>query len=276
MSETVSLVILLLDHTGPAKKSAEGLARNLGLDLLQPVNTGPGAFDLNLLHRQLKLHAKKYDMGLLVTPVGLMLKDLSSPMRPLWIDFCERPDDWGGETFNRKSLLARALGIGQHGALKILDCTAGMARDACLLASLGCHVTMLERSPVLASLIQDALHRLRLSQTTDLARCLHFHQVDANVWLQNKKAEDAVVYIDTMFSDQRSSALPKGNMQFLRKLLPDDDDCENLASLAIGAGYTRVVVKRPLHWQWQSQFMRKQVANHSLRGKSLRYDIFVS
>ena len=42
--------------------------------------------------------------------------------------------------------MARAVKAG--GGVRVLDCTAGLARDAFVLASLGCEVTLVERSRV--------------------------------------------------------------------------------------------------------------------------------
>ena len=41
----------------------------------------------------------------------------------------------------------------------MVDGTAGLGRDAFVLASLGCTVTMVERHPVVAALLEDGLRR---------------------------------------------------------------------------------------------------------------------
>ena len=43
----------------------------------------------------------------------------------------------------------------------MVDATAGLGRDAFVLASLGCTVTMLERHPVVAALLADGLARAK-------------------------------------------------------------------------------------------------------------------
>ncbi len=53
--------------------------------------------------------------------------------------------------------IAKAVGLKAGVALDVIDATAGLGRDAFVLASLGCHVTLVERSPVAAALLEDGL-----------------------------------------------------------------------------------------------------------------------
>ena len=43
----------------------------------------------------------------------------------------------------------------------ILDCTGGFARDAAILASLGNNVTLIERNPLIMSLLVDAREKIK-------------------------------------------------------------------------------------------------------------------
>ena len=45
--------------------------------------------------------------------------------------------------------------------LNILDCTGGFARDAAILASLGNEVTLVERNPLIMSLLVDARKKIK-------------------------------------------------------------------------------------------------------------------
>src|SRR5688572_20080391 len=56
--------------------------------------------------------------------------------------------------------IARAIGL-KPGVKppSVIDATAGLGRDAFVLACLGCEVTLLERSPTVAALLRDALER---------------------------------------------------------------------------------------------------------------------
>ena len=46
--------------------------------------------------------------------------------------------------------------------LSILDCTGGFARDAAILASLGNNITLIERNPLIMSLLVDAKEKIKI------------------------------------------------------------------------------------------------------------------
>lgn len=55
--------------------------------------------------------------------------------------------------------IAKAVGLNKGATPIVLDGTAGLGRDAFVLASLGCKVQMVERHPVVAALLDDGLAR---------------------------------------------------------------------------------------------------------------------
>ncbi len=55
--------------------------------------------------------------------------------------------------------IAKAVGVSGKFAPQVLDLTAGLGGDGFVLASLGCKVCMLERNPVVHSLLADGLSR---------------------------------------------------------------------------------------------------------------------
>src|SRR3954466_8676598 len=57
----------------------------------------------------------------------------------------------------RRQALARAAGFVSGPTPTIIDATAGLGRDAFMLASLGAHVTLIERSPEVHALLQEGL-----------------------------------------------------------------------------------------------------------------------
>ena len=68
----------------------------------------------------------------------------------------------GGKTEHRRQfgggkgqLIAKAVGLNQGVLPEVLDASAGLGRDAFVLASLGCQLTMIERSPVIAELLSS-------------------------------------------------------------------------------------------------------------------------
>ena len=51
----------------------------------------------------------------------------------------------------------RAVGIQPGIRPTLLDATAGLGRDAFVLAELGCTLTLIERQPLIAALLEDGL-----------------------------------------------------------------------------------------------------------------------
>ncbi|MFQ5493972.1 MAG: class I SAM-dependent methyltransferase, partial [Phycisphaerae bacterium] len=89
--------------------------------------------------------------------------------RPILVDFI------GGSTgYRRHARLSRrqpiALAMGRrHGPLQVVDATAGLGRDAFLLACMGLSVHMVERNAVLAALLGDGLRRAQAATDPNLA-----------------------------------------------------------------------------------------------------------
>jgi 16S rRNA (guanine1516-N2)-methyltransferase len=173
----------------------------------------------------------------------------------------------------RHQLLARAVGL-RGDAMPVFDATAGLGRDAFLLACLGCKVTAVERSPVLFALLRDAIERARDSGLPDLATIIARITLlsgDARGMLsdlaQDKRPE--VVYIDPMYPESRKSALAKKEMRICRRLVGDDEDAAGLLAVARSVGRRRVVIKRHRH-------APPLAADPSVtyRGRTVRYDAY--
>ena len=173
----------------------------------------------------------------------------------------------------RRQPLARACGLHRDGPLRVLDATAGLGRDGIVLAGLGCDVTMLERSPVVASLLQDALTRAASDAIFGawLGQRVRFLALDAKDYLSTGQARaHDVVYLDPMYPHRDKRALAKKEMQALRTVAGDDADADQLLQLAIGHAMRRVVVKRP---PWAKP-LAGQSPDHQLTGNRARYDVY--
>lgn len=127
--------------------------------------------------------------------------------------------EFGG---GRGQPLAKAIGL-KHGANpSVVDATAGLGRDAFVLANLGAHVTMIERSPILAALLENGLNRFDIDteQTDNNTLPLRLIHANAIEWLQQQatKADERpeVVYLDPMYPHRTKSALVKKEMRALR------------------------------------------------------------
>ena len=202
---------------------------------------------------------------------GLHLADTFVRQHPLLIDF-------SSGKFNhrlrkvaiKRELIARAVGIKQD--TTVLDCTAGLGRDAFLLASLGCHVTMIERSTVVALLLEDALNRaLRDPDLSDIAMRINLRFLDSRRYLSNMIEVPDTIFLDPMFSDRKKSANSKGEMQILQRFLGRDTSIIELFDSAMNTQCRRVVIKRSLH----DKLKLPREATNILMGSSIRFDIFL-
>ena len=173
--------------------------------------------------------------------------------------------------------IAKAAGMKSGRTPSILDVTAGLAGDAYVLATLGCPVTMLERSPVNAALIVDAIERASLSEEFQhiLEQGFTFLHTDANEYMRDCTKTPDVIYIDPMYPERKKSALVKKDMQILQKLLQNEADAatneKELLENALDCADRRVVVKRPL----QAPTLNERKPSTTVSSKKTRYDIYV-
>lgn len=203
--------------------------------------------------------------------LGLRLIDRFSHQRPLHISFSDAGFSYRlRRSGGKREMIARAIGVSP--SLKVIDCTAGLGRDSFLLASLGCEVTMIERSKVMAFLLEDAIKRAmadeRLADTASRITLVHG---DAIVLLGRQSTTSHVILIDPMFPLKKKSAQVKGGMQFLQRFIGKDEDAAALLRCAMKSGSQRIVLKRPLAALELDGF----TPSFSLRGKSSRFDIFL-
>jgi 16S rRNA (guanine1516-N2)-methyltransferase len=158
----------------------------------------------------------------------------------------------------------------------ILDTTAGLAGDAFVLATLGCPVTLIERSAIIFSLLANALERASLNEKfqTILNQGFQLINSDANDYIIDQLAASAeapdVIYIDPMYPDRKKTALVKKDMQILQRLHGEDDNSSELLDNALKFARKRVVVKRPIH----AETINQKVPNTCIKSKKTRYDIY--
>lgn len=144
----------------------------------------------------------------------------------------------------KKQPLAKAVGLNRWSSLSVVDATAGFATDATVLASLGAQVTLIERCPALACMLEQAIAKAgHHDMTKALAERMQVEFTDSIHWLQNHRCD--VVYLDPMYPHTNKSAQVKKNMQALRALVGPDTDSSELLAAALHCATRRVVVKRP-------------------------------
>lgn len=168
--------------------------------------------------------------------------------------------------------LVRAVGLKPDRPLAVVDATAGLGRDAFLLASLGATVTLIERAPEVHAMLAEGLAALAEAgpeQATIAARMMLVHG-DARALLPDLAGD--IVVVDPMHPARLGTALVKAEMRRLRALVGDDSDSPALIEAALAGNARRVIVKWPLRAPLPTGLPEP---SYSLRGKTVRYEVFV-
>jgi 16S rRNA (guanine1516-N2)-methyltransferase len=196
----------------------------------------------------------------LIVGERLELREANTKTGAVYVDFqklAARPKQ-------AKDLIAKAVGVKGMYRPSVIDATAGLGQDAFVLASYGCSVVMLERSPVIAELLRDGLERAKHLETS---AALKLFGGDAKALLPTLQAD--VVYLDPMYPDLGKTAAKRKEMRLFREVVGDDTDVKELFEIALQTANRRVVVKRPLK--------APQLAKPAFRllGKTVRFDVFL-
>ncbi|MEO4049037.1 class I SAM-dependent methyltransferase [Pseudomonas sp. CAU 1711] len=205
---------------------------------------------------------------------GLQLVELGPQAPgPVRVDFVE------GAVAHRRlygggsgQMIAKAVGVQPGVRPCVLDATAGLGRDAFVLATLGCRMTLIERQPIIAALLEDGLARaVRDAEVAPIAAQMRLLAGNAIELMHNWQGEPPqVIYLDPMFPHRDKSALVKKEMRLFRPLVGDDLDAPALLRAALGLASHRVVVKRPR----KAPVVEGGKPSYALEGKSSRYDIY--
>jgi 16S rRNA (guanine1516-N2)-methyltransferase len=194
---------------------------------------------------------------------------------PVYVDFAAGALGFRARHGGRgKEPLARAVGLKGAVIPTVLDATAGLGRDAFVLATLGCEVRLVERSPIIAALLRDGLRRAADHPATrKMVPLLHLQVGDAIAAMAQSAEADRpdVVYLDPMYPHRGKSALVKKEMRMLRALVGEDPDAPQLLAAALRAARRRVVVKRSR----LAPVLPGPDPSHSLTGSTTRFDIYL-
>jgi len=172
----------------------------------------------------------------------------------------------------RGQALPKAVGMKGGKTPSVVDATAGLGRDAFLLASLGAEVTLIERSPEMHGLVADGLARAR-DTGGDVAPVIERMTLllgDARDLLPGLSPD--VVLVDPMHPARKKSALVKNEMRLIRQIVGPDEDSLELMTVALACARKRVVLKWPLR---ADAMPGLQAPSHQITGKSTRYDVFM-
>lgn len=196
---------------------------------------------------------------------------------PVFVDFVS-----GASAHRRKygggkgQSIAKAVGISSAYKPTVLDATAGLGRDAFVLATLGCDVTLIERHPVVYLLLMSGLQcaqgEVEIADIMARMKLLEGNSIEllAN-WLTLGYEQPDIVYLDPMFPHSTASAEAKKEMKLFRSLVGADVDEDELWAQADSIARCRIVVKRPA----KAPPLAGKAPSYVLAGKANRFDIYV-
>ncbi len=264
-------VMAVTERDLPASKA---LARELGLSWL-PAARSPLDY------------ADEYAALLLVNGAELALQQLppaparghkgrASPPGPVTVDFGSQAMRYR-RMAGHNELLGRAAGVTGRRRPRVLDATAGLGRDSFILADMGCVVTLCEREPVIAALLDWGLRAALANEDAWLAgvaqrMCLL--PGDARSCFDVDRQQIDVIYLDPMFPPRDKRAAVKKEMALFQLLLDSttaQDDAADLLAWALQQDVARVVVKRPPRGEYLADIR----PSHSIAGKAVRFDVHV-
>lgn len=244
-----------------------------------------GTPELEALASRLRLplcdtaQAQAYGHVLCLQEGRLALRENSAhPASPTLVDFADPALAYRRRTSGKAQGIGRAVGLRKLTAPRVLDCSAGLGRDAFILAALGCHLTLLERSPVIHALLEDGLRRARADESEELrgiAARMDLHLADARDWLAEvvggERERPEVVYLDPMFPARGKTAKVKKDIATLQRLLGPDADVDEVLALACQAASRRVVLKRPAGKVGEGA----REPDFRVTGKASRFDVYL-
>ena len=147
------------------------------------------------------------------------------------------------------------------------DLSAGFGQDAYLMHCYGCDVQLVERSPIVAKLLQDGLRRAHCDLPLFIGEAKTFIQH----CIQSKKYFD-VVYFDPIFPEKTKNALANKSARLLRALAGDDSDAAEIFHAAKKIARKRLVIKRP---RYGARIVEHLVADVIYTGESVRFDVYL-
>ena len=202
------------------------------------------------------------------------LQRLQAPrLGPVHVDFASA-DMLHRRKAGHNEPLGRAIGVKDNFCPRVFDATAGLGRDAFVMADLGCFVALSEASRPLNYLLREAVARALISSNIKVVQAANRMQVMTGDSAHHEVEGFDVIYIDPMFPERSKSAAVKKDLATIQALQSDDcdyADAESLLAWAYRQAVDRVVVKRPA----KARPLSAAKPSHSIVGKTVRFDVIV-
>jgi 16S rRNA (guanine1516-N2)-methyltransferase len=193
---------------------------------------------------------------------------------PLFANFVETADTIHRRYLNKRTPLVRAITL-PNKPLKdtiVLDGTGGLGVDAFIVASLGAQVTVLERSPIIYTLLKDGLNiAVQYEHLKDIIMRIRPKHIDFFDYLptlsENERPD--IIYLDPMYpSHKKVKRVPRKGMMITRKLIGPNPEALQMVELAQSYARYRVVLKRPYYVPLSPKAVR------AYKTPSVRWEIF--
>lgn len=202
------------------------------------------------------------------------LQRLQGPrLGPVYIDFSSA-DMLHRRKSGHNEPLGRAMGVKGNRRPRVFDATAGLGRDAFVLADLGCFVVLSEQSVPLGYLLDQARELALISTNDKVVEAASRMQVLRGDSRQCTVEGFDVIYIDPMFPERGKTAAVKKDLATIQALYADKtvtNDPEDLLVWALAQPVERVVIKRPV----KAPVLGNVKPSHSITGKTVRFDVMV-
>lgn len=179
----------------------------------------------------------------------------------------------GGSQTNTPIIKAATISGKSISETHVLDATGGLGVDAFMFASAGFRVTVLEKNPLVFTLLSDALQRAKqVSWLKTVMKRIELVHIDAEEWFAQHAGQSTapdVIYLDPMYPiESKMKAAPKKGMAIARALIGKTDTADLLVRSALTCAKERVVLKRPWYTVDSAGILTK------FKSRSLRFEVF--
>ncbi len=176
-----------------------------------------------------------------------------------------------------RGLISRACALRGAKDLRLFDATAGYGVDGVSAAIRGASVTMAERCPEVASVLEERLNKAREFGPLWLREALQKVTLfcgDSLEYLRKvpPDMQPHVILIDPMFPEVGRTSLSTKSIELLRQYCGDDLDAPELFEMASKVALKRVVVKR----RAKAPLITNLKPSFSVKGTTIRFDVYLT
>jgi len=228
--------------------------------------------------------AKNYDFILQFSTSKIQLATIEkaplfNKFGPVFADFVSGIADYRRRhgKYTPKSPIIRAVSVPgkTFEETHVVDATGGLGIDSFTLAFMGFKVTLIERDPIIFTLLQDGFQRgLQCKEIKAVLSKITLVNEDSfdylkRVYGNGKDTIDMpdVIYLDPMYPHRDKVALPKKTMILARRFLPQTAGLEEFLEFTRHYCKHKVVLKRPYYETSENPDTKK------FKGRSTSFEI---